>query len=119
MSIDKRFNNKLFDFLDDLKSVIGELPEYGILSSSARLLGAMNPSRNRQVFATVVVSKYGERIVARDESFFLDTEFTGVSGSGTPNVVDMLKNVWGQLCAADKEAIWDHLNVLVALNARA
>ena len=108
------FNNKLVDFLDDLKGVIGHLPEYSLMASSARFLAQFQLRQNHELFARYVVEPYGASIMARDESFLLGESF-GMSGA---SVVTLIKSVWGGLDASDRDSIWSHMHVLMFLSKR-
>ncbi len=114
------FNNKLIDFLDDLKGVIGHLPEYSVMASSARFLSQFQLRQNQNLFERFVAQPYGPSILARDECFLLEESFTGVTGGGSNNagVVSLIKCVWKSLSQADRESIWAHMHVLIVLNER-
>jgi len=112
------FNNKLCDFFEDLYNVIGHLPEYSILTSSATLLSKIDPSQNHKFWVQHVESHYGEKIAARDESFFLQNDYSThlEPGCTSPDIVTMLKHTWGTLSEDDKTAVWDHLDVLLKIS---
>ena len=108
------FNNKLMDFLEDLSSVIGHVPEYKVLTASAKFLSGFQKTQNQELFDRYVVEPYGEFILARDEAFLLEEGFGDASG----NVVTLLKSVWTTISSADKDSIWSHFHVLMMLNIR-
>jgi hypothetical protein len=105
------FNNKLIDFLEDLEGVVGHLPEYAVLVSSAKFLAQFKPSQNQELFASYVRQPYGASILARDEAFLLEEKFS----ASKADVVSLLKNVWSTLRPEDKESVWAHMHVLVVL----
>ena len=108
------FNNKLKEFIDDLGCVLGHVPEYKMIKTSASLLCQIQPTQNQIVFNQYVAQPYGNFIRAKDEAFFLEEQYTDVSGG----VVALLKSVWATLCKSDQESIWDHMRILLILNDR-
>ena len=106
------FNNKLMDFLDDIKSIVGHLPEYAVLTSSVKFLSNFQEEQNSIMFDRYVVVPYGDQIKARDEAFMLGQSY---NDSG---VVAMLKSVWCSLSEPDRESVWAHMHVLLVLALR-
>ena len=111
------FNRALIAFIADLRPLLGHRPEYALADTTAKMLANMNPVRNQQLFGRHVVEPYGDRIVARDETFFMQT--TSYEGLQDPGIVELIKGVWGGLHAQDRAAVWAHLGTLVALGRRA
>lgn len=114
------FNNKLSEFIEDLRGVLGTLPEYKMIASSSRLLSQVQVRQNCNLFYQYVVIPYGEQIMARDEKFLLDHDFTkeaSEAGSGA-GVVDLLKKVWTSMSLDDRESVWGHLGILIVLSRR-
>lgn len=109
------FNGKLKEMVDDMKCVVGHLTEYTLLSGGVTWLAAHQPTRNQELFDTYVCQPFEKYIVRRDEQFFLSTDYGGVNNNQM-NLVQMLKSVWATLGESDKNAIWNHLNVLTVLN---
>ena len=111
------FNSKLIDFVDDLQGVLGHLSEYSIFSSSARFLAQFQLRQNQDIFDRFVAKPYGSLIVARDEAFLLEQDFSGVAGCND-GIVSLLKTVWTSLPQEDRDSIWSHMQVLIVLNDR-
>lgn len=110
------FNRKLEDFVDDLRPVIGHLPEYMLVSSGIKWLSQYDAHKNQQLFDMYVLSQYEDHIVKRDEQFFLTSDNYGYTDM---NVVQLLKSVWSSsLTTNDKNAVWDHMQVLTLLSRR-
>lgn len=118
------FNRKLMEFIDDLKPLVGHLPEHGILTKSVRLLANLDARANQRIFDQYLGEPYGERILKRDEAFFLndcDQAYQYVaewSQSPSSGIVPMLKQVWKDLAKQDRDAIWSHFQVLLVLSRR-
>jgi hypothetical protein len=108
------FNNKLLDFVDDLRGIIGHVPEYKLIATSVKFLAQFQETQNQAVFDRYVAEPYSSFIRGRDEAFFLDEQYADVSGG----VVALLKSVWTSIGDDDKDAVWAHLHVLLVLNDR-
>ena len=122
------FNEKLLDFLEDLRPILHTVPAYTLMSSSIKWVCQFDPIKNYELFHKHVMIPYGERIAARDENFFLEDmtvphmptsmDFGNGGGSGM-GIVSLLRDVWkSQLGDADKAAVWAHLDVLQILCKR-
>lgn len=115
------FQNKLQDFLDDLRPALGTLPEYNLLTTSMKFI---SPEKNYVFFNTYVAVPYGTRLVAKDEGFFLDSSFapgvvhTGKTDRDSINLIVMVKEAWSSLSTQDRDAIWAHLAVLMLIRER-
>ena len=107
------FNNKLTDFLDDLRPILGHLPEYTVLSSSVQFLSKFQEEQNCVMFDRYVAVPYGEQVMARDEAFLLGEQYGAGAG-----IVSMLKSVWTSLPDQDKASVWAHMHVLMVLAGR-
>lgn len=112
------FNNKLCDFFEDLKGVIGNLPDYDWMTSSAELVSTIDPSQNHKLFVSHVENLYASHIIDRNESFFLNNEYNEIDRDqmSSPNMISLLKHIWCSLNDADKMAVWDHLEMLLKIS---
>jgi hypothetical protein len=90
------------------------------------MLSHLQENKNRQVFDKYICGPYEEYILARDEAFLLNKDYDEVerklgcqeadaSGGG---IVSLLKGVWSTLSKANKESIWEHMQVLLFINRR-
>jgi hypothetical protein len=118
----KMFNEKLLDFIEDLRPVLSTIPEYTLMSSSVKWLGRFEPAKNSQIFHQYLVVPFGDHIANEDEEFFLESGSVSLGGTGVSDgmgLLSLLRSVWrSKLVDTDKKAIWMHLRVLVALSGR-
>jgi hypothetical protein len=113
------FNRKLIDFLVDLEGPVqGKLPSYTTLLASVKALSKIDEAQNQIVFDRYVARPYEDKILAKDERFFMGTDYGMTQSADSMGIVSILKAVWADLGPDDKEAIWAHLKVLVVLNRR-
>lgn len=65
------------------------------------------------------VSPYKEKILARDEGFFMEADLAGDDAdSFTLTEINRIKGIWKDpsTCVEDKECIWKYLTLLVKLS---
>lgn len=114
------FNRKLMDMFEDLAACFPSVPEFGIaISPTARMLLNMDPRQGQRIFNDFVAVPFESRIIARDDAFLLaHDQFGPDGGAGAGNLVALIKGVWKDSSAEDKDAIWKHLHVLIVLSRR-
>ena len=106
------FDRSLLDFINALAPLIGHLPLHGAVAASVKLLSRVDEGRNAEFFDRYVARKYEAKILARDESFLLAEPF---AESEDGEIVQLLKATWRTLTPEEKDAIWQHMQVLIVL----
>jgi len=118
------FNQKLLDFASDISCLrasgkADDVPALDILKPSVEMIIQFDPKKSQAVFHECVVERYGPQIELRDEKFLLENDYKeSAADLGDTDIVDMVKKVWTNLNVAEKNAIWDHLSLLVMLSKR-
>lgn len=112
------FNLKFQEFLEDL---IATYPEETDIQAMLNMLhwtiSVWGPKVPQEMFDSCVAIPYGEKIAAKNESFFLeecqyDNKYADI------NIINKLKGKWKQLTPDNKEAVWKYMFVLIALNKK-
>jgi hypothetical protein len=62
---------------------------------------------------TEVVDPYKEKILARDESFFLEQDFT--EKNADMNVIFKLKDYVREMTPASKDVVWQYIELLMKI----
>lgn len=119
----KIFNLKVCEFLNDLKGVMHDVPEYVGMQQTVKLIIALNDRMLQKYFDTYVHQPYGAYIKQRNEEFFVHSvteDNIRIDPSMTLKfgIVDMLKEKWSVLSDSDKCAIWDHFTLMISLSER-
>jgi len=112
------FNNKLVDFVEDLKQVLGHLNEYELIKTSAKFMAKVDPEKNQEIFDKHIAIPYHGYILKKDSNFFLNHDDYSVDEDTDNQLVSLLKGIWNTLNENDKESIWTHFHVLLVLNSR-
>jgi hypothetical protein len=123
----ENFNNKLGEFLGELADTFPEINDLRLLKSSFSLMRNLSERTPQKMFDAHVAGPFGDKINRRDESFFLNFDYTDVVASIAVDsseaeqgldIIGKLKTIWHTLDATNKDAIWKYLTVLMFLNGK-
>jgi hypothetical protein len=114
------FNSKLDEFLKDLTSSFPDIKDLRLVKSGLQLAKNIDIKLPQSVFDEHVAVRYEEKIVKKDEKFFLTETYEDVvKKHGIDlDVVGRIKDIWSTLGDTDKEIIWKYLQVLVIINRK-
>jgi hypothetical protein len=113
------FNRKMNEFLQDLQQTFHNHRQgqsFAECRAWANLSTKIDERTLQRYFARYVAQPYGHLIRARNDAFFLEHDFAKEKLELT--LLEDLKSLWSSMTEDNKEAIWNHLNLLVALNDR-
>lgn len=115
-----QFNDTLVELVDDLIRVFPQDSDFRMYKLA--LQGAMIADNDmvHSIFRERVCKIYGERIIARDEQFFVNNNYAEMKQefSQADQLITKLKNCWSSLNEQQREVIWKYLRVLVLLDRR-
>lgn len=112
-----QFNKALLDLIKDLALSFPHIEGFRRAYASTNLMATIQPSMVQTLFNRFI-SSYTDQILQHDETFFLQKDYSeelATTGESI-EIVAVLKKVWGGLQSQDKDSIWKHMEVLVALN---
>ena len=122
MSILGAFNNVLTDFIDDCIRVFPEDTDFKVYKKGVNLLVKVNPKKVLTVF-TEYTSIYREKILVKEEDFFLNTDYTDIVSSNSKysesdifNIINKIKGYWVELNDSNKTKIWDYMILLINIS---
>jgi hypothetical protein len=101
-----------------MKELSTAFPHIGFvkfMSASFYLLKKMNKRYPHRIFDKYLGSPYEKQLLDRNEAFFVDPAFNIAYWD---NYINNIKEVWKTLDQTNKNVVWDHLTVLVALNRK-
>lgn len=112
-----KFNEQLINFLNELSSLF---PEDKMLKTSYHTVEFMKKSNPREIMNLFkkFVYPYKEQILKRDESFFLNNDFSdSIKSNSTITEMFRIKTLWasGRLTNNDKECVWNYFKVFIYL----
>lgn len=114
------FNNKLGEFVKDLGVTFPDISDIIMLKTSFNLARNIDPSLPQKMFHDHVSRKFGDHILASDESFFMHYDYSEISKRHGVDIdiVGKIKAIWHDLSEENKSAIWKYLQVLVLLSRK-
>jgi hypothetical protein len=114
------FNNKLEEFLQDLSSSFPDVKDFKLVKNGLQLAKTIDVKMPQRVFDENVANRFEERIIKKDEQFFLTENYADILEDNNVDldVVSKIKDIWSSLDDCDKDTIWKYLHVLVILNRK-
>ncbi len=116
------FNQKAEEFCKDLVSTFPEVNEFKQLKSAMLLLKNLDEKKPREIFVRFLTPHFREKIVSRDETFFLNevhnhiVDVDGVDVSNWEDIVNLLRSLWVGLSEDNQDVIWKYFQVLIAIS---
>lgn len=114
------FNNLIFKFTDDLIETFPEENDFKVYRRAFSILKSANAKKMCVIFRNYS-QIYREKILNKDETFFLDNEYSEIKQANedentVEQVINKLKSYWGELSGENKEKIWKYLETLIKLS---
>lgn len=110
------FFNQYEDFLNQIKDVFPEDPDWKLYISGLAIFRRTNP--------LIVVKKtwkhvapFEEMITTRNEKFFMERDFSDITEGEEPleQTIDKLRGMWGAMSPHNRRVVWDFVNNITAL----
>lgn len=110
------FNEKFSEFIKDLIETFPDDKDFKLCKQSFTLLQMVDEKKPVEMFQ-IYAMKYKERIMNKEESFFLKHDFKEeLEKSDDPNfsveLLLKLKQCWKTLEQKNKDVIWSYLELL-------
>lgn len=117
----KKFNKTFNEFIDDIILIFpndSELRMYKKLISTAL---TFNSRLIINIFIDSVVLKYGTQLLEKDESFFLNNDYSDLIDSSQTEynaLIQKIKEYWVIMNDENKDIIWKYFRVLILLSKK-
>jgi hypothetical protein len=119
------FNKKISEFGRDLASLYPSDTDILSFKTTLACMMLVDERKSERLFHSYVVVPYGDRLLRRDESFFLHSkEIDEVVDSHTEfpemtqALLNKLRQYWSQMSEEDKTAVWNYFKVLSMLSRK-
>ena len=112
------FNTVVFNFNDDLIKTFPEEKDFKVYRRGLEWIKESNAKKICNLFK-VYTFNYREKILTKDETFFLNTSYDDVvdtNDEGIVLVINKLKKYWSSLTKDNQDKIWEYLNTLLKLS---
>lgn len=107
------FFTQFIAFLGELKEMYPEDPDFPGFVTALTLIRNTNPMLAVHFIKTEVVDPYQEKILARDESFFLEQDYT--EKNADMNIIFKLKDYVREMTPASKDVVWQYIELLMKI----
>lgn len=116
----EKFNQTFREFGDDIVKTFpndGEFRMYNIAIQTAMMI---HPEIVINIFHERVIVPFADKILAKDESFFLTHHYDEVKETHEEAnaIIERVKSYWGDLKPDDREIVWKYFKVLVLLGKK-
>jgi hypothetical protein len=108
------FFNQFSAFLNELKQMYPEDPDFPVFLSSLSLIKSTNPMMVVKFVQTEIIAKFSEKIAVRDETFFMNQDFSD-HGDVDLDIVKKLKQYIEGMSADTKETVWKYIEIITKL----
>lgn len=115
-----KFNQTFREFADDVLKVFPHDDEFRMYNLALNAAVLLKPDIVINVFHEKVIVPFGDRILAKDETFFLNHEYDDVKNENedASALIDKIKNYWVDMSPDDREVVWKYFRVLVHLGRK-
>jgi len=109
-----KFNRTFQEFAADLIRVNPEDADLRMYHMGIQGLLMASPSTLHSGFYQHVAVPFGERILVRDESFFLENDYSETDVTDV-DLINKVKTMYASMSASDKDAVCKYMRLLVLL----
>ena len=110
----KAFFGQFQSFLKELRQMYPEDPDFAVFQTTLSAL-EMNPLLVAKMFKEHVVDPHGDKIEAKDESFFMNHAYAEYSADVDLDIIEKLKGYVSTMSPASKDAVWKYIQILSKL----
>jgi hypothetical protein len=108
------FFNQFTDFLKQLENMYPDDTDFPVFLTTLDLLKSTNPMLVVKFVKENIVDLYKDKILNKDESFFLDQDYTK-HGDVDLNIVHKLKKYVKDMSSNSKDVVWKYIELLMKL----
>jgi len=111
------FFNQFTDFLKQLENMYPDDTDFPVFITTLDLLKSTNPILVVKFVKENIVDLYKDKILNKDESFFLDQDYTQ-HGDVDLNIVHKLKKYVKDMSPNSKDVVWKYIELLMKLSMK-
>uniref|UniRef100_A0A6C0F3H7 Uncharacterized protein n=1 Tax=viral metagenome TaxID=1070528 RepID=A0A6C0F3H7_9ZZZZ len=112
------FFSQFNSFMGELKQMYPDDEDFPVFITTLSLMKSTNPMLVLNYVKSEIIDPYGAKIAVRDESFFLNQDYTA-RGDVDLNVVDKLKQYIAGMSPETKETVWKYIEIITKLCSKA
>ena len=115
-----QFNDTFVELVQDLIRAFPSDGDFRMYKLAIQGASFADKSLVQGVFHERVSTVYGDKIMARDEAFFIDNDYADMKQefSQAEKLIQKLKDCWTKLTAEQKDVVWKYMRILVLLDRK-
>jgi hypothetical protein len=115
-----KFNQTFREFGDEIVKTFPDDNEFRMYNVAIQAALLIKPDVVLDIFHSRVIVPFGDRILARDESFFLDHTYGEVTADieEAAAIIDKVKSYYKDMSDENREIVWQYFRLLVKLGNR-
>jgi hypothetical protein len=110
------FYSQFNQFLNELSEMYPNDADLPVFIETLNLAKFANPMMAVNQVHTEIVIPYGSQIEAKDEAFFLNTEYSGPNVD--LNIIDKLKTHFSTMSVESKNTVWKYIDVITRITMK-
>lgn len=116
----EQFNDTFVELVEDLIRVFPSDSDFRMYKLAIQGASIADNKLIQSVFHERVATIYGDRIIARDEAFFIQNDYSDMKQefSQAEQLIQKLKTCWTMLTTEQKEVVWKYMRVLILLDRK-
>jgi hypothetical protein len=111
------FFKQFGDFLKQLESMYPDDTDFPVFIATLSVLRTSNPIIVVKFVKESIVDSYKDKILNRDESFFIEEDYTK-HGDVNLDVVQKLKKYVKDMSPTSKDVVWKYIELLMKLSIK-
>lgn len=114
-----KFNITFNEFIDDISNLFPEDNELILYKTALKTAISLDKKLAYNTFNAKVTEKYSEQILARDETFFLEHDYSIIQVKKEySSIIDKIKGYWSSMNEDNKNIVWKYFKVLILLSKK-
>lgn len=114
----EKFNRTFNEFVDDLITVFPNDAEFRMVQLAIKGIHFAAPDALHAGFRERVVIPFGDKILSKDEDFFLGADYSKhtTDVEDAERIINKVKQMYKQMNDNDRAIVWKYMRVLVLLS---
>ena len=110
------FYTQFGEFLGELTKMYPDDKDFPDFAANLKIMKFMNPMYPINFIKTDVIDKFDDKIISRDESFFLNNK--EIQQSADIDIIYKLKNYITDMSPQNKESVWSYIEIITKLTLK-
>lgn len=112
------FFNQFNAFLTAMNEMYPDDEDFPVFITTLTMMRTTNPMLVLKFVKSEIIDLYGEKIQAKDESFFMNEDYSQRDDVNL-NIVDKIKQYIRGMSPATKDTVWKYIDIITKLCSKA